>query len=312
MMTRTKHDHAPDPEFIDGLEWQLQRELSRRTSFTPPRARRAHRGPRLAGLAALVVVSGLLGAAGLSTAQQAQESRRAEPMIQALEARATAAATLHGLAVSSLGDVESLHERGFASNAEVRSAQLRVSEAETRASRFALDLEEARRSGRAPRDEPSAPLVAGRDFVSERLELDRRAAERVLAPLREQLEHETTLHEAGFVSGPELARARQAVTIAELHVRELSALLDARARYIVGDMSAAAVERAALRTRAAFQADRIAARLVDLRAAWERTNQLHERGFASAGELREARGRLAVLEIELEAARMELAALSEE
>ena len=40
-----------------------------------------------------------------------------------------------------------------------------------------LDLEETKASGEAPRDELYAPLVGGRDFVSERLEIDKKALE---------------------------------------------------------------------------------------------------------------------------------------
>ena len=40
-----------------------------------------------------------------------------------------------------------------------------------------LDLEEIKASGEAPRDELYAPLVGGRDFVSERLEIDKKVLE---------------------------------------------------------------------------------------------------------------------------------------
>ena len=40
-----------------------------------------------------------------------------------------------------------------------------------------LDLEEVKASGEAPRDELYAPVVGGRDFVSERLEIEKRMLE---------------------------------------------------------------------------------------------------------------------------------------
>lgn len=170
--------HEPDPAFMDHLEWQLGREL-RRGVGTRPRF-------RVMKTAALVGVSVLLGAAAMEGSRQFQDTWRRELAEVRLKVQQELAQkqlqARRDAALATRGPVE----RGLVGDMDLVYLELEVAKAEAEVRTVELDLEEMRTAQREPQREIWAPLVEGRDFVTERLQVRVNVAARRLEVARQE------------------------------------------------------------------------------------------------------------------------------
>lgn len=161
--------HTPTAAFRDYLEDEVA------TAF------RRGRGRRRLRLAALMLASLAMGAAaGLAAAQIGDVPRR-DSLLAAASADSALVALRLDLARAAAADASAKARVGLLAPASLVAPEADLRTVEAQAMRARLNLEEIRASSQPPRDELSAPLVHGRDFVLERIQVDLVAAQHQLA-----------------------------------------------------------------------------------------------------------------------------------
>lgn len=228
----TGMEHDPDPRFVEHLEWQLARALRRRERFARPESR-GHW--RVARTALLVGVSLLGGAGAVVAAERLQDSRERELLLARANVELELATARLDHAREVLGRAEELHREGFVSGPEVVERRGETEELERRVRAIELDLDEIRASGAPPRRELSAPPVRGRDFVTERLALERTGLEEALERARLDVERERQLVEHGVASGRELRAAEDERAALDESLELLLRRMDLRSGFLRGE-----------------------------------------------------------------------------
>lgn len=254
----------------------------------------------------LVLVSALFGAGGVVVKDQVQEARQQELLLAEVEGNLRLAEMEMDLVLSQYEQVEERYQAGIVPQEAILGARLAVLKAETHHSRLQLDEEEIRATGRAPRDEISAPLVRGRDLVTERLELDRSVAMEELTVAQAQLGTIQERYQAGVVGNPELSEAMIPVQQAQGRVQELDRRLELRRQVLDGAITGPEAERQ-------VELSQVQGEIEVLEQAWEsaatrlrRTEEWVSHGIVQESELVEARHQLLQLETRLELLRMKL------
>jgi hypothetical protein len=297
----------PDTQFVERLEWQLTSELRRRSRLRKAPARIAV--PRPAALVAVLAGVLLTGVAAIKAAEFVQDSWRKKIEV----ARAETEVRLQEVRLESQSGLVAAAEKraalGLVRQDEYRFLKIDRERAALDLERSQLNLKEVKRSGTAPRDELYAPLVGGRDFVAERLQIERREAERglqILAARAEQLRERERL---GLIAPDETRSAGRSVSARKARIEEIGKRLDLRRRYLAGEISALGVEVAG--RLAAAQASLSAARSkVDgLKERAARAESLRQLGLVSAAETGDLDEALAAAEAEAKLAAVEVEVL---
>ncbi len=142
--------------------------------------------------------------------------------------------------------------------------KLGVEKAALDVDRSLLNLDEVKASGVAPRDELYAPVLGGRDFVSERLKIQIKDVERDLELLGSRLDRSKRLVELGVVSAGDLDLIQAEIAARKAMIDETRKRIDLRKRYVAGEVTAQEVEIG----------DRMAVAEKDLRQAQTRVDSL--------------------------------------
>jgi hypothetical protein len=165
--------HKPREEFVNQLELHLRADLRRRALGASvhtwmPQSRIAV----AVGIGAIAVVSMALGAGVVAAAYEARLSEQRDLLLATFEQRAIIAKSRLALAQKRLTDLQQRVSIGIEPQESVRDAQLKVTEGEAELKSIELDIAEIRATGREPTNALSAPLISGRDFVTERLRVE--------------------------------------------------------------------------------------------------------------------------------------------
>ncbi len=298
--------HEPTPEFLSHLEWQVRSALSRRDRFSTP----VRRTPvQVLRVAALILVSVFCGAAGVITAEEIQESRQKEMLLQQAGIRLELARIQYGFMRSQLEETQRLYVEGLVAAEEVEAAQMSLADIETDVVSRELDLEEIRLSGVEPRDELTAPLVGGRDFVTERLSLRLQRVQAHTELMARRLAAEQERMGLGVErESPELEADRQR-NAASLEVELIAWQLDLRRRFLAGELEAEEVETQLhlreLETELTGQRER----LEHLRQQLARMQRLYEEGLVGSRDVRQVETQLQMREMEMQLVQLQLAYL---
>jgi hypothetical protein len=298
--------HDPDPSFLAHLERETRFALRRAREERASGARNQLFG-RLRS-AALAVLSLGLGAGVVLAAQELEDRRWSEQRLARNEIeRELADKKLEVLRVQQQR-ITQLVAAGLESNSAARDMARRVAGLERGALLLKLEREELQLGGRPPeRPEDvalTAPLVRGRDFVSERLRASREALvqdEESLGIDLEQLEEQVA---AGIATTASLERARVDRESAGRALESLDRKLGLRADFVLGRLSPTECERAAMAHDAEAAVAELTARVGLARYTFQLADMLHTSGHGSApdGErvaLAEAEAELALAELEL-------------
>ncbi len=229
--------HEPDPRFVESLEWQLSRELRR--NKVGPAERSAFRVLKIVGL---MLGSVALGAAAMGASQQIEESWRRELLEARLEVQLRLAKQRVQTLLEAIGLTREQVEQGVRADRDLMYVELKVAQAEADARVTELELEEIRRSGREPLGELSSPLVDGRDFVSEKIQVRIQVARHLLDVVERTKETTRQRVEVGVVNKREL-QAQDLVTMeAELQLDALAEQLEVRRQFLDSEISAVEAE----------------------------------------------------------------------
>lgn len=208
---------TPDPEFRAHLEWEITRALRREASLgTRHRARRRRR----VAIIGIVGACLTLGVASNFAAAQVQQGTRRDSLLQGVEADMALLRLRQQVLQKELAEVERQRQAGVATDDALTAARDAVQSVMSRLARLRLNEEEIRRAAESPRDDLNAPLVGGRDFVKERIEVQIADAQRQVEAAEARIadvDRQVRVGIAGALARSEaevdLARAREQLMI---------------------------------------------------------------------------------------------------
>ncbi len=301
--SQSQETEVPDPEFVARLEWQVRTAARRRELFARPAAASA---ARLLRLVPAIVLAMALGASGLLAAQQYVLERAADLLNAQVGVRFEIARMREAAALEDVQEIMRAVDQGFASAEESYAAEERRVVLATEASVLGLDAIEVGHTGREPDRRLCAAPVAGRDLVTERLqiELDQHHFRVSGTREREQLAQDRAA--AGFESSTEVESVRHQVLHLEGWERVLNRKIALRHQFLAAELTAEAVELLGLREEslAAVADSERAFALTQTELA--RAEKLHAAGYVGDRECKVARRRADEQTKQLELARLEL------
>jgi hypothetical protein len=231
----------PDTKFVDRLEWQLASEFRRRDQLKPAPGRVAvPRSVAALGLAAGII---LMGVAATKAADLIKDSWRKKIEVARLETEVKIRRAFLDFKELRFRQAEEKFKAGLIGEDGLHGNRLAKGNAVFELEKALLDLEEVRASGQAPRDEIHAPLVDGRDFVSERLEARKRALESDILLRRGRTEgYWKQRFDLGLISESELEDRRALVAVQETELEAVETTLGLRRQILAGALSSEQLE----------------------------------------------------------------------
>ncbi|MFT7171277.1 MAG: uncharacterized small protein (DUF1192 family) [Paracoccaceae bacterium] len=251
--------HTPTPEFTRFLEWQTRTTLRRSERFDAaapltaeesraPELRAVARLPwpgisRAARIAAIILVSMMAGAAGVVAAEQVRESKVVERLLNAQTIRITLVEKKLEVAAATLAREQSLVDLGYASSWSVMPLQENQLRLKEDLARLRVDSGEVRASGREPDTAIDAPVVAGRDFEGERIELSLGTLRRLLKVANGRFELVEKRVKSGFAPISAAADEKVELDLLQHEVERLEAKLKLRHAFVNGEHARSTVVR---------------------------------------------------------------------
>lgn len=300
--------HEPSKEFIDRLELEIGGEVRRRNRHArvPPWMPQSGKTAALA-LTGIVLVSMAFGAAGVAAAYQVQTSQRRDDLISGLEQRAGVARQVWKLATDAQTSMERRISLGQGNQNDVLEAREKVAEAEAQVKSIESQIEEVRLTGREASSEISAPIVKGRDFVSERLQIQMAVPRAVLEFERLRLRDLERALSIGAGSPLEVEQARSRVSEVNAGVEAFRKKLEIRQQFLARKIDAATAELRVLEAEAEHREMALAPKIELARKESQSTDTRVRIGAASPMDQAEAAMRLEELEMERARANLDLA-----
>lgn len=237
----TNHLHEPTPEFARFLEWQVASELRRRQRFAEQQ--RTMRLKPL-GIAAMIIASMMVGAGGVAAAGRLQSNQQKHVLLAQQQGDVQLADLQVAAAQKALDEVSRRVNAGVATPLDLAKAKAELQVASLRRQRAQLDFDEVGQSGKPVQDNLTAPKVSGRDFVAERLAIDRDIALLGTSGASTRMADVQRRHEVGVANDIELAEAQDALVVANAETRIVSEKMALRQRFLSEKMSIDEVTRA--------------------------------------------------------------------
>ena len=297
--------NTPTPEFRANLEAEISRAYRREMRLGAPASAREPRRGRLRVLSLLAICIAVGAASGIVSAQ-ARDFARRDSILDAARAELAIVAMRLNLARAQFEDASQKARIGALDEQGLASAKSDLRSMETRAARARLNLEETQASSQAPRDELNAPLVGGRDFVSERIRLDLANAQQQLDVAERALSLTERRVRMGAVSELERAAAQLNVAQANAALAALAERLSLRREFVENATPADELARR-LETAQLRQDFRVAEEALKLaRARLLNVERQHAVGAATELDLMRAQVELKERELELTQLAMQL------
>ena len=152
--------HSPTPEFRDFLEGQVTHAYRRVRSLR-----------RYRSIAVVVAALAVGTSAGLASAQIRDNAQR-DSILLAAKAELALVAMRRELAQAQLTDINAKVKAGMLSGAALERARSEVTRMDAMTARAKLNVDEVEATAQPPRDDLAAPLVDGKDFVAQRLQME--------------------------------------------------------------------------------------------------------------------------------------------
>ena len=294
--------HRPDPEFVGNLERELRSTLRRQGRFDNRRSSGVTMIRKLRWTTGVVALAAMcVGSAATFAVTQRLRAQTADLMIARSEAQLEFANARLELFLEELRETESRTAAGLIEPEQLDDMRLELSHVKADAAARALDVEETRITGRDPDNSLSAPTLRGRDFVTERLELERAV----------RLERVSWVDKHASTPGLDLDQA-SAVAREQEAVRAAMSIVDQRLAlrqdYLSGARTARQVELADMQFSVGSRRETARRRVTELQHELDRVNILVKEGMATRSEARpvEMAYRAAVLQLELAELEMQI------
>jgi multidrug resistance efflux pump len=240
MEEKMSKNYEPDSRFVERLEWQLSSEYRRANRLRAPSGKIAV--PRT--MAAIILIVGILmtGVAVTKAADYIKDSWRKKIEI----ARAETEVKLKKAHLESVREMASRNKE-LVSNAMIRKEEyqamkIAAEKAELDLNRSLLNLDEVKMTGAVPSDKLYAPKVRGRDFVSERLNIEIKEIELNLELLRTHAERIKQPAEKNMNQQTELDNVQRELANQQNMIDKIEERLDLRKRFVAGEITAHEIE----------------------------------------------------------------------
>ena len=300
--------HEPREGFAERLEWQIATEIRRRNRLADAPGWMP-RSPRRLALAAglLVVVSMIAGGAVVAATYQAQANEQRDLIARGIELRINVAQARLDAAKAELSEVQRRVATGIERREAAAAATLKITAAESEIQTLRLQIEEVRLTGREPRPEMTAPMVSGRDFVAQRLELEVGVAASTLDVEKMRLQDMQTRFNVGMANSTDVAEAQTRMVEVEAALQTLRQKIDVRRRFVAGLLTAAQTDLRVLELEAE---QRVRALQPKLELAKQQLKEIMARveiGTMAPVDAAQVRLRIAEIEADLAKAQLDLA-----
>ncbi len=260
----------------------------------------------------LVLVSAFFGAGAVMATDAVQESRQQEVLLTRIQGEQQIAALQFEMVLENLEEVRRQVENGMVPREALLDAELTLHEAETHIERLGIDEEEIRASGREPRNELSAPLVDGRDFVADRLALEGRMVRMYFHGIQERFLRVRSLADEGMVGEGQVAEARMAMEEATQQIHTLEARQALRARFRSGKLTGPELDRQVEVMEVENHLEQMKVSHAHAQRQFQEIQDAVQQGQVPDRELSMARLQLMQIELELDTARRTLEILKGE
>jgi hypothetical protein len=231
----------PDRQFVNRLEWQLTTEFRRADRLKPAAGKVAV--PR--SIVALSLAAGvlLMGVAATKAADLIKDSWRRKIEVARQETEVGLKKAFLEFKKEAAARAERQVSMGLVHEDEALESRLGVERSTFDLERSLVDLEEVKASGEAPRNELYAPAVGGRDFVSERLEIEKKTLEVDLGLRRTRIErHLKERVDLGLIPKSELDEFQASLASQEAGIGDIERRIDLRRRFLAGEISTEELE----------------------------------------------------------------------
>jgi len=302
--------HEPDPRFLENLEWQLTSAKRRRESFGGPRDDfKKRRTIKMIGIIACSVLTGVMATA---TTTHFEAVAQGKLLLAQAEIRLQLADTQIKYFADELADIRNKVKLGLIRVEEGDRAAGHLNRLGIQREKLVLDLEEIEASHQSPRNDLSAPLVGGRDYVTSRLELDVKSLQTDVVQVEAEAKRTGDLSKAGLVSPEEGDAPRLELNRLAAAMNELYRKIDLRARFLRGEISAEGVEFLALSAETEKKVKRAEMYLAQVQAEYTAAEHRHQLGLISTGDMERTRLALQTAAAELKLANLEMQFLSQQ
>lgn len=297
-----------DPKFLAQLEWQVRTAARRESRFS---ARMQGLGWRHLATAAVILLALAAGAGCVVAAQHLQQSHEAKLRAAQWSVRCELADVRLRAATVERDEARVCFESGSMSNEEFAAIDLERSRIETVRARLDNEAAEVALTGREPLDRISAPLLTGRDFVRERLQIQARDVQVVLQAAEISRQIAETRYSGGVATDAELSMAVQRFKRALGRKQLVADLLGLRAAFLGGEVSPLRAEFDDLRLVAKCAAADQRNALDAARGHLARVEALATAGAVSQQELRAVQRHVVESQAALRLAELELGLLEQ-
>jgi outer membrane protein TolC len=278
--------HRPTAEFRDFLEGEVIREYRRRRTFRRLRA------------AAVILVSVGVGMSATLASAQVRESSAKDSLLAAAQADAALVSMRLNLARLELEEERKQVSVGARPAGRLPSEGM-VKYLEASAAVVALNMAEIEKTAQSPRDELNAPLVSGRDFVKERMQIELMLAQDRLSLAEQKLEDATRRVRVGAATELESADYETSALGRRGEMAVLAEKLKARQEFLDKGTDVRELTRRVERTEVQ-QAIQVAQReLVNARARKSLVEQRQKVGAATKLEVLQAEMSVVIRDLEI-------------
>jgi len=298
----------PDSQFVDKLEWQLSSEFRRMSRLRPAAGKVAV--PRWVVAFSLAGGVLLMGLAAIKAADSVKDAWRKRIEVARLETDVKLKRAFLEFKKELASKAETQASLGVIPEDEHFSMKLGAERSALDLERSLVDLDEAKASGEAPRNELYAPAIGGRDFVSERLVIERKVLELDLELRRARLERLKQRVDLGLYPRDELDEALASTAVEEAALGDIEKRLDLRKRFVAGAMTAEEVEIQDRMTAAERDQREAQATVDSLKKRLESLQAKEAVGMISSTEVQQAQFGLSYAQAQLSLARLEVDVLS--
>lgn len=296
--------HEPDSQFVERLEWQLSSEY-RRTNRLKSSSGKIAVSRRMVAIGVMVGIL-MTGVAITKAADYIKDSWRKKIEI----ARVETDVELKKVHLDSIRDMASEAKmrvaNGLIREDEYKCMEVAVANAELDFQRSMLNLEEVKMSGDIPRNELYAPIVGGRDFVSERLEVEKKTMELNLEQLKIQARRLTQLAEQKLVRRIETDQIQAEIVNRKMMIDKIQERLDLRTRFLAEEITAHEVEIEDRMTGAERNLHLAQSKVETLKTQLKRLQALEAQGTITHREFMQLQYALDAAQAELKLATLEM------
>ena len=302
------NQHEPDNEFVKRLEWRIDRELRlRNRSFQATGWFLRSRVRAGLGLVGLMALSMGIGAAVVAGAYQAQNKERRAPLISEFQQRAELARQHLASITEQLKRKERDFSLSVATQEEMLEAQVNVAEAQAQLRLAELHLEEVRITGHDPLRNLSSPLVSGRDFVGEGLQIQMSVPPAALELEQFRLRETQKRVNLGMSPPIELGASRTQIVEIEAAIESFQQKLEIRQLFLSRKVDSAEAELRVLEAEAEQRQQTLTPKVKLAREELEAVKKRVQAGVEQPVSMAEAALRLQKLETDLAKAELDLA-----